>query len=166
MTILLKGLSMFFFKPQIEEGQARFTRVPTMKIYLFFWLTIHHFREWFLYQSDLKILENGVRYVPKGISSRATSQVSISQLAISQMCNFPIGNFPKVRLGPLRHHRLQEGLITAARMGQGSCVAARTGWGRGLQLRQTWQVVAREIAHLGSCHLGKYPWEVAAQEST
>ena len=117
MKILLKGLSMFFFNPQIEEGQARFTRVPTMKIYLFFWLTIHHFREWFLYQSDLKILENGVRYVPKGISSRATSQVSISQLAISQMCNFPIGNFPKVRLGPLRHHRLQEGLITAARMG-------------------------------------------------
>ena len=27
-----------------------------------------------------------------------------------------------------------------------------------------WAVVAWEIAHLGSCHLGKYPWEVAAWE--
>ena len=33
--------------------------------------------------------------------------------------------------------------------------------GRALQLGQTWQVSALEISHLGSCHLGKYPWEVA-----
>ena len=32
--------------------------------------------------------------------------------------------------------------------------------GRALRLEQTWEVAAREIAHLGSCHLGKYPWEV------
>ena len=24
-----------------------------------------------------------------------------------------------------------------------------------------WEVAAWEIAHLGSCHFGKYPWEVA-----
>ena len=29
----------------------------------------------------------------------------------------------------------------------------------------TWEVVIREIAHLGSCHLEKYPWEVATWES-
>ena len=27
-----------------------------------------------------------------------------------------------------------------------------------------WEVAAREIVHLGSCHLGKYPWEVTAWE--
>ena len=27
-----------------------------------------------------------------------------------------------------------------------------------------WEVAAWEIAHLGSCHLEKYPWEVAAWE--
>ena len=27
-----------------------------------------------------------------------------------------------------------------------------------------WEVAAWEIAHLGSCHLGKYPWEVNAWE--
>ena len=40
-----------------------------------------------------------------------------SQMATFQMCNFPIGHFPKVRLGPLRHHRLQWGPSAAARMG-------------------------------------------------
>ena len=29
---------------------------------------------------------------------------------------------------------------------------------------QTWEVAALEIAQLGSCHLGKYPWEVADWE--
>ena len=28
------------------------------------------------------------------------------------------------------------------------------------------KVAAWEIARLGSCHLGKYPWEVATWEST
>jgi len=31
-------------------------------------------------------------------------------------------------------------------------------------LSQIWEVAAWEITHLGSCHLGKYPWEVAAWE--
>ena len=30
-------------------------------------------------------------------------------------------------------------------------------WGRALRLGQTWKVATWEIAHLGSCHLGKYP---------
>ena len=29
-----------------------------------------------------------------------------------------------------------------------------------MRLGQTWEVAAWEIAHLGSCHLGKYPCEV------
>ena len=33
--------------------------------------------------------------------------------------------------------------------------------GRALQLGQNWVVAAWEIPHLGSHHLGKYPWEVA-----
>ena len=31
---------------------------------------------------------------------------------------------------------------------------------RALRLGQTWSAAALEIAHLGSCHLGIYPWEV------
>jgi len=34
--------------------------------------------------------------------------------------------------------------------------------GRALRLGQTWKVAAWEIAQLGSCHLEKYSWEVAA----
>ena len=32
---------------------------------------------------------------------------------------------------------------------------------RALRLGQNWEVGARNIAHLGSCHLGKYHWEDA-----
>jgi len=47
-------------------------------------------------------------------------------------------------------------------MGYRSSAAARIDWGvRALQLRQTWEVGAWEIAHLGSCHLGKIFWESA-----
>ena len=60
----------------------------------------------------------GVRYFPKGIFPRATSQVTISKVAISQMlCNFPSCTFPKVRLGPPRRRRLQWGPRAAAKMG-------------------------------------------------
>ena len=38
--------------------------------------------------------------------------------------------------------------------------------GQALRLRHTWDVAACEIAHLGSCHLGKYPWEVATWEKS
>ena len=38
--------------------------------------------------------------------------------------------------------------------------------GRALRLGQTWEVAAWEIAHLGSCHLGKYRWEVATWEKS
>ena len=33
---------------------------------------------------------------------------------------------------------------------------------RALRLGQAWEVVAWKKSHLGSCHLGKYAWEVAA----
>ena len=36
--------------------------------------------------------------------------------------------------------------------------------GRALLLGHSWEVAAWVIAHLGSCHMGKYPWEVAAWE--
>jgi len=36
--------------------------------------------------------------------------------------------------------------------------------GRALRLGQVWNVAVWEIAHLGSCHLGKYAWEVASCE--
>ena len=35
------------------------------------------------------------------------------------------------------------------------------GGGQALRLGQTWEVVAWEIAQLGSCHFGKYPWKKA-----
>jgi len=34
--------------------------------------------------------------------------------------------------------------------------------GRALQLGQTGDVAAWEIALLGSCHLGKHPWEIVS----
>ena len=52
----------------------------------------------------------GVRYFPKVTFPRATPQVSI----------FLLCNFLKVRLGPLRHRRLQLGPSAAARMVQGA----------------------------------------------
>ena len=43
-------------------------------------------------------------------------------------------------------------------------LAARIAGGRALRLGQTWEVAVWEIAHLGSCYLGKYPWYVATLE--
>ena len=40
--------------------------------------------------------------------------------ATSQMLNFPSGNFPKVKLGLLRHCRLQWGPSAAANMREGA----------------------------------------------
>ena len=98
---------------------------------------------------------------------RAASQVSIFQVANSQMCYLPSNNFPKVRLGPLSHSGLQWGPCAAATKAQR---AEHSGYnrlwgGRTLRLGQTWEVVAWEIPHLGSYHLGKYPLEVAAWEN-
>ena len=47
------------------------------------------------------------------------------QMTTSQMCNFPIGNFLKVRLGPLRRHRLQWGGGRALRLGWAMSQAPR-----------------------------------------
>ena len=82
----------------------------------------------------------GVSYFPKGIFSRATSQVTISQW---QVFNFPCGDFLKDRLGPLRCHKLQQG--RALRLGQGKI---------------------RGRSDFGSCNLGNYPWEIAAWEKS
>ena len=69
----------------------------------------------------------GVRNFPIGHFSRATSKVTVSRVATSQMCHFPSDNFPKVRLGPLRPHRLLDWVrigyrpSAAARIDLGSC---------------------------------------------
>ena len=36
--------------------------------------------------------------------------------------------------------------------------------GQALRLGQTWEIPTCKIGHFGTCHLGKYPWEVAAWE--
>ena len=46
-----------------------------------------------------------------------------------------------------------------------SKVFTNCNWGRALRLEQTWEVATWEIAHLGCCHLGKYPWKVATWEN-
>ena len=78
--------------------------------------------------------------------------MATSQVTTPQLFNFPSGNFPKVRLGLSRRRRLHLG-GRAQRLGYA--------WGRVLRLRQTWEVVAWEIAQLGSFHLGKYPFKKA-----
>ena len=69
--------------------------------------------------ANIGLVKNGVRYFPKG-------------------------NFPKVRLGPLRRHRLQCWPSASARICQGPSAAG-----------QTCEVASREISHLGTCLLGK-----------
>jgi len=67
-----------------------------------------------------------------------------------------------VILGPLRLCMLQWGPIAPARMARGLIAAARADLeGQELWLTHSWEVVAWEITHLRSCHLRKYPWEVA-----
>ena len=69
---------MFLISPKFEEGQARFTTVPTMML-----VFLVNNSPFLSVVSLSKRLENGVRYVPKGISLRATSQVSIFQVTTS-----------------------------------------------------------------------------------
>ena len=38
---------------------------------------------------------------------------------------------------------------------EGRTLRIEQAWGRALRLGQTWEVAAWEIAHLGSCHVGK-----------
>ena len=88
-------------------------------------------------------------YFPKGIFPRVTSWMTISQVATSQVCNFPSGNSPNVRLGPLRHRRLQWGPSAAARKDLGSCGVGNCTFGK----------FPLGKIPLGSCHLGKILWE-------
>ena len=82
------------------------------------------------------------------------------QVATSQMGNFPSGNFPKIRLGPLRRRALRIGWA------RGPSAAARTGLRPSAVAGTDLEMAAREISHFGSCHLGKYPWEVASWEKS
>ena len=83
------------------------------------------------------------------------------------MCNFPSGNFPKFRLGPLEApHTAKGGRVLQLRWARGLSAAVRTGLGQELRLEQTWEVLAWEIADLGCCPCGKYPWEVATWEKS
>ena len=52
------------------------------------------------------------------------------------------------------------------RWARGLSAAVRTGLGQELRLEQTWEVLAWEIADLGCCPCGKYPWEVATWEKS
>ena len=96
----------------------------------------------------------GVRYYPKGIFPRATSQVTISQVATSQMCNFP-----KVRLGPLRRRRLQQ-------------VGGRVLWLGWTRKAERCSYIRLGAERCGQDRLGKLPlrklhmWEVATWEKT
>ena len=88
-------------------------------------------------------------------------------MTISQVCNFPSGNFQKVRLGPLRRRRLQWGAERCGWDGlRGRAPRLEQAGGRELRLGKTWEVAAWEITHLASCHLGKYPWEIATWEKS
>ena len=101
----------------------------------------------------------GVRYFSKVIFPRATSQVTISQVATCQMCNFPSNiSFPKVRLGPLRSHRLQWGnRPLRIRMDKGP---ERRGQNRSRPSTAT-------RTDSGSCRLEKlHIWEVATWEKS
>ena len=93
-----------------------------------------------------------VRYFPKDIYLRATSEVTIFHVAASQMCNFPSGNFPKVRLGPLRRSRLQCEPSTADRFGWGTkrCSQNR------LRLRTAARIHLGSY-RMGNCTFGKLP---------
>ena len=72
--------------------------------------------------------------------------------------NLPNVQFQKWQLpkGQVRPSEAPQAAIETERCGQDGL------GGRALRLVQTWEVAAWEIAHLGICPLGKYPWEVAA----
>ena len=53
-------------------------------------------------------------------------------------------------------------VATSQRVGSEAQQAALEGGGRALCSEKTWKVPAWEFSQLRSCHLGKYPWEVAA----
>jgi len=61
--------------------------------------------------------------------------------------------------------RLEQAGGRAPRLGLGGpALRLEQAGGRAPRLGQTWEVVAWQIAYLGSYHLGKYPWEVAHWE--
>jgi len=96
-----------------------------------------------------------------GTFPRAFSQVTIYQVSISQMYIFPSGNFLKIRLGLLRRRKLLR-VERCSYDRLGGRVLRLDGGAR--RLGQTLEFAALEIGYLGSCHLGKYPWEAAAWE--
>ena len=90
-----------------------------------------------------------------------------SHVKTSQMCSFPSGNYPKVRLRLLRRQRLQFWPSVAVRQAKESNAAVRTGYGtNATAIGQPWEVAAWNIVQLGSCHMGKYPGEVATWGKT
>ena len=87
--------------------------------------------------------------------------------------NFPSGNFPNVQFpkrlllkGWVRPSEAPQIANGGKRCGQdglrGRAMRLEQARWRALRLEQTWEVAAWKIAQLGSQHLGKYPWEVAA----
>ena len=97
-------------------------------------------------------LQKILRYYPKGIFQRATSQMS----------NFPRGNFPKVRLGLLRRRRLQ--WWPNARLGwaKGPSAKVRTSQGPSAKVRTSKGPSAKELEQArGRTLRHGLTWEVA-----
>ena len=97
-----------------------------------------------------------VRFFPKGnfpsgnfpnvqFSKRQLPKCAISQAATSQVCP--------------SHSALPPAYSSSARPSLKPASPHRA-W------PNLWEVAAWEIAHLGNCHLGKYPWEVATWEKS
>jgi len=93
-----------------------------------------------------------------GIFPKSSFQVIKSQVKLPKCLISHTEISQKVRLGP---------------SAIGPSAAARIGWsaehcgykwlgGRKLWVGQTLEVATQEIAHLISCHLGRYPWDIGA----
>ena len=80
--------------------------------------------------------------------------------------DFPSDNFPKGKFPNMKFPKLQLPKVRLDLLRCRGCIGYRAlwlEWARGPSAAAR-EVDAWEIAHLGRCHLVKYPWEVAAWE--
>ena len=102
------------------------------------WFRYHSLKFWKLIFSNCSFskivihIEIGVRYFPKGIFPRATSQGTISQVETSLISNFPRGNYPNG--GRALRLVWARGPSTAVRTYLGSCCLGKRLWESTLHL--------------------------------